>query len=132
MTPVMTRNSQHHSAADNSPSPHAPERDWVQAFFARANPDAEFDACSALAQASARTLQVSLTLAGAGRAIDLTGLDNCIGRLTASALDLDLADGRRIRPALAGLLRSLDALELQIAPASAPHPHQSEKFRADT
>ena len=128
----MTRNSQHHSAADNSPSPHVPERDWVQAFFARANPEAEFDACSALAQASARILQVSLTLASAGRAIDLTGLDNWIGRLTASAMDLDPADGRRMRSALASLLRSLDALEGQISSSFSPHSHRSEKFRADT
>jgi hypothetical protein len=132
MMPVMTRNSQHHNAADNSPPARAPERDWVQAFFARANPGAEFDACSALAQAAARALQVSLTLASAGRAIDLTGLDNWIGRLTASAVDLDPVEGRRMRPALASLLRNLDVLEGQISPSSPPHSHRSEKFRADT
>lgn len=104
----------------------------MQAFFARANPDAEFAACSAMAQAVRRTLEVSSALASAGRAIDLASLDNWIGRLTASALDLDPADGRRMRPALAGLLRNLDALEQQIALSSAPHFSQSEKFRADT
>lgn len=128
----MTRNSQHLTAEDNSPPARPPERDWVQVFFARANPDAEFDSCSALAQAATRTIQVSLALASAGRAIDLNGLDNLIGRLTASALDLDPAEGRRMHPALAGLLCSLDALERQIMPDCHPPSHRSEKFRADT
>lgn len=132
MAAVMTRNShQLHPVDPNAPA-HAPEPEWVKAFFTRANPDAEFDACSVMAQSAAQTLQVSLTLAGAGRTIDLAGLDNWIGRLTAAALDLEPADGRRMRPVLAALLRSLDALEREIARAAEPVPHRSEKFRADT
>jgi len=43
--------------------------------------------------------------------IDLTGLHLCIGRLTASILDLDPDDGCRLRPALQGLLFDLDRLQ---------------------
>lgn len=128
----MPRKSQHQPAVENSPPAVVPRQDWVQAFFARANPDAEFEACSALAQAAARTIHVSHALASAGRALDLAGLDNWVGRLTASALDLEPADGRRLCPALASLLCSLDALEQQIAPRSGTFSHKSEKLRADT
>ena len=111
MTLVMPRKSQDQDEAHNLSKAEAPAKDWVELFFARSNPHAEFDAANAMAQSAARTLQVSITLAEAGRAIDLGGLENWIGRLTASILDLDLNDGRRMRPALAGLLRNLNALE---------------------
>lgn len=121
---VMTRKTPHPGTADSDAPARPPEPDWVAAFFARANPDAEFDACSAMAQSAGQTLEMSLTLARSGRAIDLAGLDNWIGRLTAAALDLEPADGRRMQPTLSGLLRSLDALEREIGPsrASAPFP----------
>ena len=96
-----------------------PVSGWVELFFARANRDAEFEAASAMAEAVARTLDVSTTLAAAGRTIDLGGLDNWIGRLTASSLDLEPADGRRMRPALAGLLRRLDKLDEAMGSAQA-------------
>lgn len=96
-----------------------PVTGWVEAFFARANPNAEFEAAGAMAEAVARTLEVSTTLAMAGRTIDLGGLENWIGRLTASSLDLDPADGRRMRPALVGLLRRLDKLEQAMGAAQA-------------
>jgi hypothetical protein len=88
-----------------------PTADWVERFFARSHPGAEFDAAHALAQSAERTLHVSIALARGGRAIDLSGLENWIGRLTASALDLEPGDGRRIRPALVVLLQCLDTLE---------------------
>jgi hypothetical protein len=85
-----------------------------------------------MAEAAGRTLDVSAALAIAGRTIDLGGLDNWIGRLTASCLDLEPVDGRRIRPILAGLLRRLDKLEqvvtaAQTEPVSGKHSQNSAK-----
>ena len=64
-----------------------------------------------MAAAAQRLLRTSRAFAEAGRPIDLTGLQLCIGRITASALDLDPDDGRRLRPALEGLLIDLDRLQ---------------------
>ena len=123
MTPVMPRNSQDQDEAHTISKAGPPAKDWVELFFARSNPHAEFDAANAMAQSADRTLQVSITLAAAGRAIDLGGLENWIGRLTASVLDLDPDEGRRMRPALMGLLRNLDALEhLVLAGTKMPNP----------
>ncbi len=71
----------------------------------------EFLAARKLAFAAERVLRLSRAFAEAGRPIDLTGLNLLIGRLTASALDLDLSEGRRLLPDLATLLDGLDALE---------------------
>lgn len=111
MTLVMPRNIQDQDEAHTLSKAAVPAKDWVKLFFARSNPHAEFEAANAMAQSAARTLQVSVALAETGRAIDLGGLENWIGRLTASILDLDPDDGRRMRPALTDLLRNLDTLE---------------------
>jgi len=73
--------------------------------------EAAFSAAQNLAEGAQRLLRTSRALASAGRPIDLTGLHLCIGRLTASILDLDPDDGCRLRPALQGLLFDLDRLQ---------------------
>lgn len=97
-----------------------PEPAWVQLLFQRTNPDAELNAARLLATSAERTLTLSCSLAIAGRVLDLSGLENWIGRLIASVLDLDPADGRRIRPTLIGLLDGLDRLEHTIATRAPP------------
>jgi hypothetical protein len=111
MAAVMPRKNQDLDSEFPPVGAEKPAPDWVERFFARADPGAEFDAANALAESAERTLLVSIALARGGRAIDLHGLENWIGRLTASALDLDPGDGRRLRPALVGLLHCLDTLE---------------------
>jgi hypothetical protein len=128
----MCSKSPDHDAPSALSEATPPAKDWVALFFARANPNAEFEAASAMAEAAGRTLDVSAALAIAGRTIDLGGLDNWIGRLTASCLDLEPVDGRRIRPILAGLLRRLDKLEqvvtaAQTEPVSGKHSQNSAK-----
>ena len=63
-----------------------------------------------LARAVVGTLQMARALAKARRRIDLTGLDQEIGRLCAAALDLPSAEGRAMRPLLVDVLVELDAL----------------------
>ena len=55
-------------------------------------------------------LQVARALAGAGRALDLAGLDLLAGRVAAACLDLPPEQGRALRPRLAALLGEIDAL----------------------
>ena len=102
--------------------------DWTQASFARAQPDAAFEAARALAASAERTLNLSHVFAESGRQIDLTGLDLWIGRLTASVLDLDPQDGQRMRPVLECLLAGLDRLEHAVTtrapPATSPPASQ--------
>ncbi len=74
----------------------------------------EFLAARDLAASAERVLSISHALATAGRPVDLVGLNLGIGRLTASILDLDIPDGRRLRPSLIMLLHSLDQLEAAI------------------
>ena len=112
----MPRKSQDLDQTLSPSEAETPAKDWVELFFVRSNPQAEFDAASSMAQSVGRMLDVSAALLIAGRAIDLGGLDHWVGRLTASTLDLEPADGRRMRPILAGLLRRLDALEHVCAP----------------
>jgi hypothetical protein len=71
-----------------------------------------------------RVLAVAQALAAA-RPIDLTGLDQQVGRICAGALDLPPDQGRALRPHLACLLARLDGLRtvLLAAPADdAPPP----------
>lgn len=70
-------------------------------------------------------LVVAQALAAAARPIDLTGLDQQVGRICAGALDLPPDQGRALRPQLACLLARLDELRtvLLAAPADdAPPP----------
>jgi hypothetical protein len=64
----------------------------------------------AAADGATATLRLAAALATAGRAIDLGGLDNEIGRLCAGLLDLPPEAGRRMRPRLIALLAELDRL----------------------
>jgi hypothetical protein len=78
--------------------------------------DARTAAVEGLAGQVAGTLRLSAALARGGRRLDLDGLDRMVGRLCAQALDLPPAQGRRVRPLLAGLLADLDALGALLAP----------------
>jgi hypothetical protein len=104
------------------PTPTGPSdpAEWTRLLFARANPRAELDAVEALATSALRTLDLSRAFANAGRMIDLAGLESSIGRLTAGILDLDPADGRKMRPALIGLRDSLDRLEHAVVSQGPP------------
>ena len=55
-------------------------------------------------------LTVARALAEMRRPIDLTGLDDAVGRLCAACLDLPPEAGRELRPRLWRLLAELDAL----------------------
>jgi hypothetical protein len=88
-----------------------PQDNLATLLFARADPGAERHAAQAMAATITRTLRMATALAGSGRAIDIVGLDNWVGRLTARTLDLDPAEGRALRPALLALLGDLDRLE---------------------
>lgn len=65
---------------------------------------------AALARATVGTLQVARALAQSRRRIDLTGLDQEVGRLCAASLDLPAAQGRAMRPLLLSVLAELEAL----------------------
>ena len=88
--------------------------DLATLLFARADPGAERDAALAMAASVGRTLRMAVSLAEAGRSIDIAGLDNWVGRLVARSLDLEPEDGRAIRPALIALLADLDRLEHRV------------------
>ncbi len=88
-----------------------PHDDLATLLFTRADPDAERNAATAMAASVTRTLRMAATLAEAGRKIDITGLENWVGRLVARTLDLEPADGRLLRPTLISLLADLDRLE---------------------
>ena len=66
------------------------------------------------AQASLRRLAAAIAvasgLAASGRAIDLAGLDSVAGLLCAQVLDLDPAEGSRMRPAVVELNQTVGAL----------------------
>jgi len=112
------------TATGDSPPPSAQAesgpQDWTSAFFPTCNNDAAVAAAEALAQSAERVLRLAQALAQTGRGIDLSGLEHWVGRLTASALDLDPIDGRRLRPALIGLLDGLDRLEHTVTGRAPP------------
>ena len=111
-------------ATGASPSPSATAdpgpQDWTAAFFPACNNDAARAAAEALAHSAGRILHLAQALARTGRSIDLSGLEHWVGRLTASALDLDPIDGRRLRPALIGLLDGLDRREHTVTGRAPP------------
>jgi hypothetical protein len=57
-----------------------------------------------------QTIGVARGLVGAGRHVDLAGLEDQIGLLCAKALDLPPAEGRAIREDLIGMLARVEAL----------------------
>lgn len=96
------------------------EPDWTRLLFARADPDAERRACEAMALSVDHTLHMACALTKSGRPVDLGGLENWIGRLTASALDLEPADGRQIRQILIKLVGRIDRLDHAIRSRAPP------------
>lgn len=90
--------------------------DWVGLLFRRANPQAALQAAQALARSVEHTLALAGVLARSGRAVDLAGLEDLIGRLTAAAIDLDDSDRVQMQPVLSGLLHSLASLERALHP----------------
>ncbi len=61
-------------------------------------------------QALGAMLNVAQALAASGQALALAGLDDQVGRLCATVLDLPPADGRRLRADLHNLRRSVETL----------------------
>lgn len=55
-------------------------------------------------------LRTARALAAAGRAVDLTGLDNMIGLFCAQVLDLPDDEARCFRPSLSGIATELEQL----------------------
>lgn len=77
--------------------------------------DADLPPCPAQVVAAAveamlGTIAVARALVGAGRRIDLTGLDQEIAALSAAAIALPVEEGRALRPAMESLHDSLQAL----------------------
>ncbi len=64
--------------------------------------------------AAAAMLRLAEGIAAAGRKVDLTGLDDRLGRICAQALDLPPAEGAGVRAELVALLGDLDALTLAL------------------
>ena len=64
----------------------------------------------ALAEQVQRIVAIARALAGSGRRVDLSGLDEAAGLLCAKTLDLPLDQGRLARPQLAAILAELDLL----------------------
>jgi hypothetical protein len=88
-----------------------------------ANPDnrkAPTPRLDALATRLSRTLAVARALAGNGRTVDLSGVEDGVGRLCAQCLDLPDDEGHIMRPLLIGVLGELDALSAVLRAASPP------------
>jgi hypothetical protein len=71
---------------------------------------APFGRARDLADAIANTLRLARALVGAGRKVDLAGLDGPIGLLCAKSLDLSPEEGRQMRILLLGILEEVDAV----------------------
>ena len=97
----------------HAPSP-SPWPDWFAVHGFGAAEEAAFDAARELCASAQRLFGAVRVFAEAGRPVDLSDLQLRIGRLTASALDLDPQYGRRLRPHLEALLIDLDHLQLAI------------------
>lgn len=72
--------------------------------------DTTFPALAEAIAAAGGLLRLAEGIAAAGRPIDLSGLDNTLGRICAQALDLPPEQGARLRPAMAALVSDLDLL----------------------
>lgn len=64
----------------------------------------------ALAEQVQHTVAIARALAGSGRRVDLSGLNETVGLLCAKTLDLPPDQGRLARPQLAAILVELDLL----------------------
>jgi hypothetical protein len=72
-------------------------------------------AVHAAIEAMGGTVLMARALLGAGRRIDLEGLDRDATALCAAVLALAAEQGRLLRPALEGLLRQVDDLAAEVA-----------------
>lgn len=63
-----------------------------------------------------QTVRVAKALADAGRACDLSGLDQLAGIACAKALDLPPDEGRALRAQVTALLGACDALRASLSP----------------
>jgi hypothetical protein len=86
----------------------------------------------ALATRLSRTLAVARALAGNGRTVDLSGVQDGVGRLCAQCLDVAADEGRDMLPLLYGVLGELDALDavLRAAPPTPAPPGTAVPYRA--
>jgi hypothetical protein len=87
----------------------------------RAQPPPLLDA---LATRLSRTLAVARALAGNGRTVDLSGVQDGVGRLCAQCLDAASDEGREMLPLLYGVLGELDALSAVLRAAPPLHAPQ--------
>lgn len=77
---------------------------------AQSFPNTPLEQARASALALRQTASLARALAGAGRAIDLTGLDGQVGLLCARSLDLPPQEGRAFSQELEVLLTELEDL----------------------
>lgn len=91
-----------------------PQDDLAALLFARAAPDAARLAVASMAEAVERTLHLARSLADSGRHLELEGLDDLVGQLTARTLDLEPTQGRLVRPRLVAVLTQLNLLEAKL------------------
>ena len=82
---------------------------------AAAEPPSPAERATLAAEAVVGTLRMANALARSHCRIDLAGLDQEIGRLCATALDLPPAEGQALRPLLVDVLAELDALSAGLA-----------------
>jgi hypothetical protein len=81
-------------------------------------PDAPPTSLHAFIKDVRNTITAACALLDSGRPVDLTGLDQRIGFLCAQVLALPPAEGRSLRPALAGLLAAAEGLSDALAAGS--------------
>jgi hypothetical protein len=66
---------------------------------------------AAMAEAARGMLRMARALVESRRTVDLSGLQDTIGRLCAATFDLPHEEGRALRPHLTAVLGELDSLE---------------------
>lgn len=81
-------------------------------------PPCPAEAVEAAVEAMLGTVAVARALVGAGRRVDLEGLDGEIGALCAAAIALPVEEGRTLRPAVQALLESIEGLAAALRLAS--------------
>jgi hypothetical protein len=80
------------------------------------DPIAARRAVEAIADQIGTTLRLTQAFIDSDRTVDLTGLQDMVGQLSARALDLDPDQGRILRPALIALLADLDGIAESLQP----------------
>jgi hypothetical protein len=96
---------------ENSPGLGAPEAD-----------ETPLRAAEAMAAGLLRTIRIAAALVEAGRTIELSGIDDLIGRLCARALDLPPAQGVTLAPELRRLMAEADGLHARLSGREHPPP----------